>query len=230
MRFSGISGCLSAAVLALGVGGAPVVQADALGDSLEQAHIRKATFAAPAWEGYTNADGSGLYWDLLKQVYAPYGLDVKFINMPWNRANKLMTAGSMVDGVPGEIPGVEGKLYAQLPIDIEYHGVMHAAKTPFSGRASLTGKRVGWRHSYNLIPAEPPAPLNDSRPCVRASFRREVIGCRGHRSPGFHFSVRRPSPFRECPLGFGLPPGSTVSITWIGLWATTSSLCPRASH
>lgn len=131
MRFSGISGCLSAAVLALGVGGAPVVQADALGDSLEQAHIRKATFAAPAWEGYTNADGSGLYWDLLKQVYAPYGLDVKFINMPWNRANKLMTAGSMVDGVPGEIPGVEGKLYAQLPIDIEYHGVMHAAKTPF---------------------------------------------------------------------------------------------------
>ena len=112
------------------------------------------TFAAPAWEGYTNADGSGLYWDLLKQVYAPYGLDVKFINMPWNRANKLMTAGSMVDGVPGEIPGVEGKLYAQLPIDIEYHGVMHAAKTPFSGRASLTGKRVGWRHSYNLIPAE----------------------------------------------------------------------------
>lgn len=91
---------------------------------------------------YTNADGSGLYWDLLKQVYAPYGLDVKFINMPWNRANKLMTAGSMVDGVPGEIPGVEGKLYAQLPIDIEYHGVMHAAKTPFSGRASLTGKRV----------------------------------------------------------------------------------------
>ena len=31
---------------------------------------------------------------------------------------------------------------------------MHAAKTPFSGRASLTGKRVGWRHSYNLIPAE----------------------------------------------------------------------------
>lgn len=154
MRFSGISGCLSAAVLALGVGGAPVVQADALGDSLEQAHIRKATFAAPAWEGYTNADGSGLYWDLLKQVYAPYGLDVKFINMPWNRANKLMTAGSMVDGVPGEIPGVEGKLYAQLPIDIEYHGVMHAAKTPFSYRASLTGKRVGWRHSYNLIPAE----------------------------------------------------------------------------
>lgn len=50
MRFAGISGCLSAAVLALGVGGAPVVQADALGDSLEQAHIRKATFAAPAWE------------------------------------------------------------------------------------------------------------------------------------------------------------------------------------
>ena len=139
MRFSGISGCLSAAVLALGVGGAPVVQADALGDSLEQAHIRKVTFAAPAWEGYTNADGSGLYWDLLKQVYAPYGLDVKFINMPWNRANKLMTAGSMVDGVPGEIPGVEGKLYAQLPIDIEYHGVMHAAKTPASPASASAG-------------------------------------------------------------------------------------------
>lgn len=154
MRFAGISGCLSAAVLALGLGAATEARADALGDGLEQAHIRKATFAAPVWEGYTNADGSGLYWDLLKQVYAPYGLDLKFMNMPWNRANKLMTAGSMVDGVPGEIPGVEGKLYAQLPIDIEYHGVMHAAKTPFSGRASLTGKRVGWRHSYNLIPVE----------------------------------------------------------------------------
>ena len=64
-----------------------------------------------------------------------------------------MTAGSMVDGVPGEIPGVEGKLYAQLPIDIEYHGVM-LGEDVVSGRASLTGKRVGWRHSYNLIPAE----------------------------------------------------------------------------
>ena len=152
MRFAG-----SVAALGSGVGargrGAPVVQADALGDSLEQAHIRKAT--SPRRPGKaiptpTAAVRTGTRW----QVYAPYGLDVKFINMPWNRANKLMTAGSMVDGVPGEIPGVEGKLYAQLPIDIEYHGVMHAAKTPFSGRASLTGKRVGWRHSYNLIPAE----------------------------------------------------------------------------
>ena len=50
-----------------------MVQADALGDSLEQAHIRKATFAAPAWEGYTNADGSGLYWDLLKRSMRPTG-------------------------------------------------------------------------------------------------------------------------------------------------------------
>ena len=65
MRFSGISGASRQRCWRFG-GGAPVVQADALGDSLEQAHIRKATFAAPAWEGYTNADGSGLYWDLLK--------------------------------------------------------------------------------------------------------------------------------------------------------------------
>ena len=305
----------------------------------------------------------------------------------------------MVDGVPGEIPGVEGKLYAQLPIDIEYHGVMHAAKTPVSGRASLTGKRVGWRHSYNLIPrssatspwssasapsvapsrsrtaswissstsrtnwkssaakricrptptrsrncrparesfmtfadsasgrllrevydarvtadggvrraagalpalnsevpapcrlfrrsdaplisiAKPfrglrggnetpgirpsfphlrtakevtsmiqfstplqarawpnghrkppldPAPLNDSRPGVPRK-----LPARGHRlprspPPGFHFSAVDALRPRECPLGFGSAPGSTVSNHWIGLWAPTA-FGPRASH
>lgn len=154
MRFSGISGCLSAAVLALGVGERrwfrPMRWAIAWSrrTSARRPSPRRPGKAIPT---PTAAVCTGTCW---KQVYAPYRLDVKFINMPWNRANKLMTAGSMVDGVPGEIPGVEGKLYAQLPIDIEYHGVMHAAKTPFSGRASLTGKRVGWRHSYNLIPAE----------------------------------------------------------------------------
>ena len=291
-------------------------------------------------------------------------------------------------------PALRAKLYAQLPIDIEYHGVMHAAKTPFWPRQPHR-QRVGWRYSYNLIPrssatspwssasapsvapsrsrtaswflprragrtgkqrseahlaadaypiaqlppgkesfmtfadsasgrllrevydarvqmaasgelralyqagtarcpapcrpfrrsdapsfpprslsgacaagmkrlgfafisplthrkggyiddsvlypsqAAPgltatetyrstPAPLNDSRPCVRASFRREVIGCRGP-LPGFHFSVGRPSPFRECPLGFGLPPDLPFQSHGLD-YGQLHRLCPRASH
>lgn len=71
--------------------------------------------------------------------------------MFWNCVNKLMIVGFMVDGVLGEIFGVEGKLYVQLLIDIEYYGVMYVVKMFFFGCVSFIGKCVGWCYSYNLI-------------------------------------------------------------------------------
>ena len=112
-------------------------------------------FAAPAWEGYTNEDGTGLYWEIIKEVYEPLGFTVRLKNMPFNRSMKLMTNYRTVDGVPGE--GIDsdynGLTFADLPLEPEYLAIAYnkGKVAGFEEKPNLTGKVVGWRKGYNLL-------------------------------------------------------------------------------
>jgi polar amino acid transport system substrate-binding protein len=44
------------------------------------------TIATPVWKGWTNEDGTGLYFELLKLVYEPVGVSVQYEFVPWARA------------------------------------------------------------------------------------------------------------------------------------------------
>ncbi|WP_430462183.1 substrate-binding periplasmic protein [Thalassolituus sp. LLYu03] len=117
-------------------------------------NIKAMSVVAPEWEGQTNADGTGLYWDVLKTIYEPVGVKVKTANVPWNRAMKMVTKYQVYNAIAGEYKdSEEDLLFPDYALDVEYMSVLSMAskKLPWDGVASLKGKRVGWIKDYDLI-------------------------------------------------------------------------------
>src|SRR5690554_5285993 len=83
--------------------------------------IKAISVVAPEWEGFTNKDGSGLYWELLRAIYEPVGITVKTANVPWNRAMKMVTKYSVYNAIVGEDQDTEESvLFTDFAIDVEY--------------------------------------------------------------------------------------------------------------
>ena len=120
-------------------------------------NVKAISVVAPEWEGFTNADGTGLYWEVLKAIYEPAGVKVKTANVPWNRAMKMVTKYRVYNAIAGEYKDSEEDLiFPDYAIDVEYLSVLSLAsnKLPWDGLSSLTGKRVGWIKDYELITAD----------------------------------------------------------------------------
>lgn len=117
-------------------------------------HIKSMSAVAPKWEDFTNSDGSGLYWEVLKAIYEPVGIKVSTKNIPWNRAMKMVTKYRTYNAIIGEYRETEEDLiFPTYPIDVEYMSVISMKKTgQFEGYGSLTGKTVGWIKDYDVIP------------------------------------------------------------------------------
>lgn len=120
-------------------------------------HIKSVAIVAPEWEGYSNRDGTGLYWDILRNVYEPIGIKVKHKTVPWNRAMKMVSKYRVFNGIIGEYKETEEQvIFPNYPIDVEYLSVLSKSdpSTRFNDNSSLSGKRVGWIKDYELIPED----------------------------------------------------------------------------
>lgn len=120
-------------------------------------NIKSISVVAPEWEGFTNADGTGLYWELLKAIYEPAQVKVKTANVPWNRAMKMVTKYRVYNAIAGEYKETEEDLlFPDYAIDVEYMSVLTLAKRnlPWNGTASLSNKNVGWIKDYDVIEAD----------------------------------------------------------------------------
>ena len=103
------------------------------------------------WPGYTNKDGTGLYFDVIKAVYESEGIKIEFELVPWKRAQSLVK--KTADAIVGEtmLPD-EDYLYPQWPIDVEEVAVIFktAKGGEWKGEASLQNKTVGWIRGYDF--------------------------------------------------------------------------------
>ncbi len=80
---------------------------------------------AEKWEGYTNDDGTGLYWELLRLVYEPIGIKLKYKNFPYARAQK-MVRGKKADAIAGPYKGeFEPAIFAKWHIDRDAVGASY---------------------------------------------------------------------------------------------------------
>ena len=52
----------------------------------ENKEITHITILSDEWQGYTNKDGSGAYWEVVKAIFSPLGITVNHRVMPWARA------------------------------------------------------------------------------------------------------------------------------------------------
>lgn len=119
----------------------------------ERDQIKNINVVAPEWEDYTNADGTGLYWEILQTIYSNQDIKLKPSSVSWNRALKMVTKYQIYNAIVGEyLDSEEPLLFPRYPIDVEYLSVLSKnGEAAFVDMKSLTGKRVGWLKDYDLI-------------------------------------------------------------------------------
>lgn len=118
-------------------------------ENLEAIHI-----ATPEWEDTTNQDGTGVYFDIIRSVYEPSGIQLKFEIVPWNRAIS-MVKNHQADALPGgyfvgDREDVDD-LFPRHPIDTEIASAVYKKDKikDWQGPESLSGKKVLWLRGYN---------------------------------------------------------------------------------
>jgi len=121
--------------------------------NIKRSQIKTINVVAPMWENYTNKDGTGMYWDILRAIYTKEKISLKPSIVPWNRAMKMVTKYQTYNAIVGEVRDTEEKLlFPKYPIDVEYLSVLTKSSSPaWQGLSSLTGKRIGWIKDYDVI-------------------------------------------------------------------------------
>lgn len=112
--------------------------------------IDKVVVASEEWEDCTNADGTGLYWEILQKIYEPAGVKVEIQIVPYNRA-VVNTQQKKVDMFVGAYYNeAEGVLFPPEDYFFDADRVMVVMKedADFQGQASLQGQVVGWIRGY----------------------------------------------------------------------------------
>ncbi len=120
----------------------------------QRQHIKSMTVVAPEWKGYTNKDGSGLYWDIFRAIYEKEGIKVKTKIVPWNRAMKMVSKYRTYNAIVGEYrKTTEEVIFPIFPIDVKYRLALSKYKDGFqwNGLKSLKGKTIGWVKDLNVI-------------------------------------------------------------------------------
>ncbi len=100
------------------------------------------------WEDCTAKDGSGLYFDVIRQVYAGSKLDIRIV--PFARSVQMVESKRADLSVGNYVGDVEKGLYPMYPIDYDDVTVLMTKATgaSFAGESSLKGKKVAWITDY----------------------------------------------------------------------------------
>ena len=115
--------------------------------------IKSINIVAPEWEDYTNADGTGMYWEILQTIYSNQDIKLKPSSVSWNRALKMVTKYQIYNAIIGEYLDSESPLlFPKYHIEVESLAVLSKnSEAAFVDMSSLAGKRVGWLKDYDLI-------------------------------------------------------------------------------
>ena len=112
-------------------------------DSITEIHL-----ASESWEDTTNADGTGLYWEIFRAVYEPLGITLTFEIVPYARAVNMVEHKEVDASVGAYIDEFEA-LFPQWHFDRDL--VLAVFKKgrleQWEGEQSLSGK-LGWMRGY----------------------------------------------------------------------------------
>ncbi len=112
------------------------------------------------WPGFTNKDGTGVYWEIIKAVYEPAGIKVITNVVPWKRAI-LMVYHNESDAIVGDYysKAQSGRsyLYPNWHISVEdpIVAIFKRKTLPnwhLQGVKALDGRTLGWIRGYDYDP------------------------------------------------------------------------------
>ncbi|MBD3327484.1 hypothetical protein GF339_23065, partial [candidate division KSB3 bacterium] len=144
-RYSSVRSYVCGIVLALGI----VLSWLGPASAEDQAAITEIHIVTPAWEEFTNEDGTGVWFEIVRAVYEPVGITMTYEFAPWKRAMEQV-ASAEADAFLGEYES-ETFLMPRYPLDVERTAVVFKKGTvpTWEGSPSLVGKNVVWLRGYD---------------------------------------------------------------------------------
>lgn len=116
----------------------------------EAAPLVELSVASEVWEGHSNADGSGLAWDLLRAVFEPAGVTLKITSVPYTRALGLAQRGK-VDAVLGlYLNEAEDIAYPRWPYADDAVVALGLAGGPVPTLQNMANYRLIWVRGYGF--------------------------------------------------------------------------------
>ncbi|MBS7559239.1 MULTISPECIES: substrate-binding periplasmic protein [Pseudomonas] len=113
-----------------------------------QAPSGQIRIASEVWSEYTEADGDGLAWDILREVFEPVGITIERYSVPYTRSVGLVQRGEVdaqVGAYRDESPGV---LYPHWNYDTDHIYALGLASSPELSPATLGSYRLVWVRGY----------------------------------------------------------------------------------
>jgi polar amino acid transport system substrate-binding protein len=108
--------------------------------------------SSESWEDATNKDGTGLYWDIIRLIYEPVGISVKWDTTSYARSVALVKQKRSDAWVGSYLGEEQGIIYPKAHFDADVVSAMFIKKpdAKWQGEQSLEGKNVGWIRGYEL--------------------------------------------------------------------------------
>ncbi|MBS7664108.1 transporter substrate-binding domain-containing protein [Pseudomonas lalucatii] len=105
--------------------------------------------ASEVWAEDTEADGSGLAWDILRQVFEPAGVELQIQSVPYTRSIGLVQRGqadAWVGSYKDEID--RGVIYPRWHYDADRVSALGLAERPTPTLATIGAARLVWMRGY----------------------------------------------------------------------------------
>ncbi|MDX1369234.1 ABC transporter substrate-binding protein [Pseudomonas sp.] len=115
----------------------------------EPAAPQEIRLASEVWQGHTHADGSGLAWDVLRQVFGPEGIELVIQSVPYTRSIGLVQRGeadAWVGSYRNEVD--EGVFYPRWHYDVDQISALGSVDQPVPSQATLGEFRLVWMRGY----------------------------------------------------------------------------------
>ncbi len=105
--------------------------------------IEEVISTSPSWNTFTNRDGSGLYHEVLREVFSLYGISVRHEYAKSNRSSELVLL-NLADMMTCDDKFNPPLSLARYPLYVNYFYVFFNKKRigPWKGVQSLSGKEV----------------------------------------------------------------------------------------
>lgn len=105
--------------------------------------------ASEVWENHTHADGTGLAWDILRQVFEPAGVKLQIQSVPYTRSIGLVQRGEADAWAGSYLNEVDqGVFYPRWHYDADRIAALGLAATPVPSLTTLGSFRLVWVRGY----------------------------------------------------------------------------------
>jgi len=110
---------------------------------------KQVRLASERWEDYTNADGTGIAWDILRKVFEPAGVKVEVLSVPYSRAIGLVKRGEADAWVGSYHEESTDNLYPRWNFDTDHIYALSLTSKPVPTPENLGQFKLSWVRGYD---------------------------------------------------------------------------------